>query len=89
MKVQVMYLLATLRASITQQSKPALWVGPAPLLHRKTRRQNHHAPDERSMRVVQAGHGGNVQLWNHQKVYGRPGMYVMKGINVLILINQL
>jgi hypothetical protein len=88
MNVQVVYLLLPIGTSIAQQPKPTLRVGSASFLQGQPWRQDHHTTEQALMFGLQLRHRRNVQLGDQQKVHRRPGVDVVKGIDVIVLIHQ-
>lgn len=86
-QVKVMDFLSALSARVGDDTKATFGIRPATLLKRKPGRQQQHPSQQSLMRWLDLGHGRNVLLGNHQKMDGRPGIDVMKGQQLIILIN--
>ena len=87
MKVQVVDFLPTLSPGIAQEPEPPLWVWVAPLLQGQAWRQGDDAPKQRRMLGPDLRQRGNMNFWDDQKMHRRPGVNVVEGEYVLVLMN--
>lgn len=89
MKVQVVDFLPALSPGITQEPEPSLWIWVAPLLQGQAWRQGDDAPKQRRMLGPDLRQRGNMNFWDDQKMHRRPGVNVVEGEYVLVLMNFL
>ena len=85
--VQVVHFLPTLCTRVEQDAETAFGIGVATFLHGQLGGQRHHAAHQIRMFGTHMRHRRNVQLGNDQKVHRRPGRDVVKGEDVVVLVN--
>ena len=87
MPMQMVNLLPALGTSVGHQPKTPLRVGVHTLLQGKLGGQQKHAPQKVLVLRAHLRHGGDVQLWNDQKMHRRPRVDVVEGKNLFVFID--
>ena len=83
MHMQVLHFLTPVGPGIDQRAEA---VGHAQLLH-QPRRQTQHVPEQRVMLRTHIGQGRDVLLGNDQHMHRGPGVDVVEGEHLLVLVN--